>query len=323
MIPIRDMNPSKNYPVVNYSLIVINVLVFLMQLVQSDPAKFNFYYGLVPARYTHSDISAYFSLGQQIFAFLSFMFLHGGFLHIIGNMWSLYIFGDNIEDRLGHFRYLIFYILCGIASGIAHIVFNLGSKAPVIGASGAISGVMGAYFMLYPRAKILTLIPIVFIPIFIEIPAFMFLGLWILFQFVNAAGSGGAGIAWWAHIGGFIFGIIFLKMFENVPSIGLTERAREITARKATPHLQVIHPSGPPDDPDMYGIITLTSLEAMNGTSKIVNIPWSFHNRMVKVVIPPGVVEGNTIRVVGFGKNMPDGSRGNLMLKAEIRELQI
>ena len=322
MIPIRDINPSKTYPVVNYSLIAINMLIFFVQLIHSDPAKFNFYYGLVPARYTNSDISAYFGFGHQVFSFISFMFLHGGFWHILGNMWSLYIFGDNIEDRLGHFRYLAFYILCGIASGLAHILFNLGSKVPVIGASGAISGVMGAYFMLYPKAKILTLIPIVFIPIFIELPAFLFLGIWLLLQFVNAAGSGGSGIAWWAHIGGFIFGMIILKWFEKIPSFGITEKARELTARKTTHRLQVIHPTGTTDDPDMYGTIELTSHEAMSGTSKIVNIPWGFHNRMVKIFVPPGVSEGTTIRVADFGKIMPDGNRGNLMLKVEIRELR-
>jgi membrane associated rhomboid family serine protease len=321
MIPIRDINPSKTYPIVNYSLIAINILVFMTQLLESDPAKFNFYYGLVPARYTTLDISSHFSFGQQIFSFLSFMFLHGGFVHIIGNMWSLYVFGDNIEDRLGHFRYLAFYILCGIASGMSHLLFNFHSKVPVIGASGAISGVMGAYFVLFPRAKILTLIPIIFIPWLIELPAFIFLGFWFVFQFLNAAGSGGAGIAWWAHIGGFISGIIFLKLFEIIPSSGFTEKAREVTARKTTNMLQVIRPLGPMDDANLYATIRITSHEALMGTSKIVNIPWGFQNRLVKVIIPEGVREGNMVRVRGFGKIMPDGGRGDLMLKVLIQEV--
>jgi len=321
MIPIRDINPSKTYPIVNYSLIAINILVFMTQLGQSDPGKFNFYYGLVPARYTTYDLLSHFTFGQQIFSFISFMFLHGGFLHILGNLWSLYVFGDNIEDRLGHFRYLAFYILCGIASGISHLLFNFHSQSPVIGASGAISGVMGAYFVLFPRAKILTLIPIIFIPWLIEIPAFIFLGFWFVFQFINAAGSGGTGIAWWAHIGGFISGIIFLKLFEIIPSSGFTEKAREITARKTTHTLQVIRPLGPMDDANLYATIRITSHEATMGTSKIVNIPWGFQNRMVKVIIPEGVREGNMVRVSGFGKITPDGGRGDLMLKVLIQEV--
>lgn len=321
MIPIRDINPSKTYPIVNYSLIAVNILVFMTQLLESDPAKFNFYYGLVPARYSTSDFSSHFSFGQQIFSFLSFMFLHGGFLHILGNMWSLYVFGDNIEDRLGHFRYLAFYILCGIASGISHMVFNFHSHSPVIGASGAISGVMGAYFVLFPHSRILTLIPIIFIPWLVELPAFIFLGLWFVFQFLNAAGSGGTGIAWWAHIGGFFSGIIFLKLFEIIPSSGFTEKAREITARKTTHTLQIIRPLGPMDDANLYATIRITSHEAAMGTSKIVNIPWGFQNRLVKVIIPAGVREGTMVRVRGFGKIMPDGDRGDLMLKVIIQEV--
>jgi len=147
--------------------------------------------------------------------------MHGGFFHILGNMWFLYIFGDNVEDRLGHFRYLAFYLLCGLASGISHLVLNWTSQIPTIGASGAIAGVMGAYFILYPKAKVLTLVPIFFFIQFVEIPAFLFLGFWILFQFLSAATSSAqaGGIAWWAHVGGFIFGIIFLKLFQRLPGI--------------------------------------------------------------------------------------------------------
>ena len=217
MFPLRDTVPTRNYPVVNNTLIGINVVIFLYQLSQGAGIdRFIYIYGLVPARYTVPQLSSYFSVWQQGFSFLAFMFLHGGFLHLLGNMWSLYIFGDNVEDRLGHLRYLGFYLICGIASGISHILLNLYSNIPTIGASGAIAGVMGAYFLLHPRAKILTLIPIFFIPYFIEIPAAFFLGAWFILQFLNAAGSHGSmgGVAWWAHIGGFIFGIIF---FENLP----------------------------------------------------------------------------------------------------------
>ena len=131
MIPLRDTTPTKNYPVVNSVLIGINVVIFLVQLVQSDNwNKFVYVYGLVPRGYSVPEISVYFSTGQQIFSLITFMFLHGGFLHIIGNMWSLYIFGDNVEDRLGPFRYLAFYLLCGIGSGMAHLMLNLHSNLP-------------------------------------------------------------------------------------------------------------------------------------------------------------------------------------------------
>lgn len=199
--------------------------------------RFIYIYGLVPARYTLPQISIHFSVSQQILSFLSFMFLHGGFWHLLSNMWSLYIFGDNVEDRLGPFRYLVFYLLCGLLSGLSHLFLNLYSNMPTIGASGAIAGVMGAYFILYPAARILTLIPIFIIPYFIEIPAFFFLGFWFLLQFLSAAGSRAdiSGIAWWAHIGGFIFGIIFLKLFLVFPGIGASEKIRRVTAKKDGP----------------------------------------------------------------------------------------
>jgi membrane associated rhomboid family serine protease len=157
MIPLRDTLRSHNYPIVNNSIIAINVMVYIFEMTQGhDLDRFLYIYGLVPARYSIAHVAAYFTTGQQLFALFSFMFLHGGFWHLLGNMWSLYIFGDNIEDRLGPLRYLLFYLLCGLTSGLAHLIFNLGSNVPTIGASGAIAGVMGAYFILYPRSKILT-----------------------------------------------------------------------------------------------------------------------------------------------------------------------
>ena len=174
MLPLRDTTPCRTYPVVNTALIACNVLLYVIELGQGAGLnRFLYTYGLVPARYSVDHIAGFFTTGQQLFSLVSFMFLHGGFLHLLGNMWSLYIFGDNIEDRLGPVRYLLFYLLCGLASGITHLVLNIGSNVPVIGASGAIAGVMGAYFILYPNAKILTLIPIFFLPYFIEIPAFV------------------------------------------------------------------------------------------------------------------------------------------------------
>ncbi|MCD4763949.1 MAG: rhomboid family intramembrane serine protease, partial [Desulfobacterales bacterium] len=272
MIPIRDTIPTKTYPIVNNALIAINVVFFLVELSQGPGLeRFIYIYGLVPARYTIPQIASYFTTGQQFVSLITFMFLHGGFWHLLGNMWSLYIFGDNIEERLGPLRYLTFYMICGLASGLSHLVFNYNSTMPTIGASGAIAGVMGAYFILFPKAKILTLIPIFFIPYFIEIPAFFFLGIWFVFQFLSAAGSHGqmTGIAWWAHIGGFIFGIIFLKLFLALPGGGVSDRLRKITEKKKSYRLQVIRPVGMANDPNLYGTITITHLEAITGTRKL------------------------------------------------------
>ncbi|RZB37861.1 MAG: hypothetical protein SRB2_00963 [Desulfobacteraceae bacterium Eth-SRB2] len=321
MIPIRDTIPSKNYPIVNNTIIGINVVVYLVQIsLVPNLNRFVYIYGLVPARYSIPQITSYFSTSQQIFSLISFMFLHGGFWHLLGNMWSLYIFGDNIEDRLGPFRYLVFYLLCGITSGLSHLIINLHSNIPTIGASGAIAGVMGAYLILHPNAKILTLIPIIFIPWFVEIPAFFFLGLWFFIQFISAAGSHGGigGIAWWAHIGGFIFGIIFLKILLALPETGVSGQMRKVTAKRKTHRLQVIRPVGPGKNPHLYGTITITSFEALTGTLKLVNIPWGFQKRLVRVAVPAGVKEGSKLRLKGLGKITPDSQRGDLYLKVAI-----
>jgi hypothetical protein len=250
------------------------------------------------------------------------MFLHGSFWHILGNMWSLYIFGDNVEDRLGPVRYALFYLLCGIASGLSHLVLNLQSNVPTIGASGAIAGVMGAYFILHPRSKILTLIPIFFIPYFINIPAFIFLGLWFLLQFINAAGSQGTagGIAWWAHIGGFVFGIVFLKLFTALPDTGVSRQMRHFTAKKKTPHLQVIRPTSSGEDPHLYGLIKITPHEAVSGTRKLVNIPLGFQKRMFNVKVPAGIQEGTVLRLKGLGQRSGTNESGDLYLKVTIDE---
>ncbi|MBW2199393.1 MAG: rhomboid family intramembrane serine protease [Deltaproteobacteria bacterium] len=321
MFPIRDTIPSKNYPIVNNTIIAINVLIYLLQLAQGEGLyRFVQIYGLIPARYTVPQISHYFSTGQQLFSFLSFMFLHGGFLHLLGNMWSLYIFGDNVEDRLGHFRYLVFYLLCGLASGFSHLLFNLHSTVATIGASGAIAGVMGAYFILYPNAKILTLIPIIFIPLFFEIPAFVFIGFWFILQFISAVSSHGeiSGIAWWAHIGGFVGGVIFLKLFLIIPTAVSNDRVRRFTTKKKTPRLQVIHPIGSANDPHLYGTIRITPYEALAGTHKLVNIPWGFQKRLFRVVVPPGMQDGRKLRLKNMGKQMPDGQIGDMYLQVRI-----
>ncbi|MBW1896215.1 MAG: rhomboid family intramembrane serine protease, partial [Deltaproteobacteria bacterium] len=275
MIPIRDAIRSQTYPVVNLSIIAVNVVLFLVELGQGDGLhQFTYVYGLVPARYTVSQISEYFSTGQQALSFLSFMFLHGGLFHLIGNMWFLFIFGDNVEDRLGHIRYLIFYLLCGLASGLSHLVLNLNSNIPTIGASGAIAGVMGAYFILHPHAKILTLIPVFVFFHFVHLPAYLFLGIWFLFQFLSAAGTSAqsGGVAWWAHIGGFVFGIVFLKLFELIPSTGVGSKIQKMTQKHTTPRLQVIRPAGLGRDLDQHAVISVTEREALFGARKLVNI---------------------------------------------------
>ncbi|MGD2124450.1 MAG: rhomboid family intramembrane serine protease [Desulfobacteraceae bacterium] len=322
MIPLRDTTQVRNYPIVNTLLIGLNVLLFFVQIMQGPrQTQFILTYGLVPARYSIPEIGAFFSFPQQVFAFVSFMFLHGGFWHLLGNMWSLYIFGDNVEDRLGPLRYLLFYLLCGWASGLFHLFTNWHSQIPTIGASGAIAGVMGAYLILYPRSKILTLIPIFFIPYFIEVPAFFFLGIWFAIQFLSAAGSTGqmGGIAWWAHVGGFISGIIFLKLLLKVPEFGMTRKLRPATSKRTTPRLQVIPTFGTPNDPHIHGNIVVNPREAQFGTRKLVNVPWGFRSRIFRVSVPPGVKEGTILRLAGLGKQMHGKEKGDLLLKVLIR----
>jgi len=222
MIPIRDANPSRTTPLVNNSIIALCVLVFLHQLMlgrQLEP--FLFHYGLVPAKLTRPEIARHFSLIEQFLPFLTSMFLHGGWLHLIGNLWVLYIFGDNIESELGHVQYLFFYLLCGLAAAVIQVITNPASTIPTIGASGAIGGVMGAYFLLYPRARILALVPIIFFFTLMEVPAYLFLGFWFLLQFFSGTFSllsGGqfSGIAWWAHVGGFLGGMVLLHVFKPI-----------------------------------------------------------------------------------------------------------
>jgi membrane associated rhomboid family serine protease len=317
MIPIRDALRSKNFPVVNVMIIGINVLAFLWELFQGSNLQEAFYlYGIVPLRYSSPELSARFTGFQQLLPFLTSMFLHGGFLHIIGNMWFLYIFGDNIEDRLGHIRYLIFYLLCGVAAGLVHLYTNWGSKMPTIGASGAISGVMGAYLLLHPRSKILTLIPIFFFFQFIEIPAFIFFGYWLLIQLFSASltPKNVGGVAFWAHIGGFVAGLIFIKVFDWIPRIGLSDGLRQYTERQKTHRIQSLTPLSIPDELDLHGIIRITPREARFGTRKMISFPHGLKKRTLMVTIPPGVEEGTRLRLRGLGKQGKDRERGDLFL---------
>ncbi len=221
MFPLRDTIPSRTFPFVTLSLIVINLLVFFFEL-SLGPALNNFLstHGIVPSEYLDINLKNPLQLVALSLPLFTSTFLHGGWLHVIGNMWYLWIFGDNIEDRTGHFRFLIFYILCGMLAGLTHVLMNPYSPIPTIGASGAIAGVMGAYFLLFPRSKILTLVFLfIFIQI-IEIPAVFFLGFWILFQFISGSLSAGlsessGGVAWWAHIGGFLIGLVLVLFFKK------------------------------------------------------------------------------------------------------------
>jgi membrane associated rhomboid family serine protease len=219
-IPLKDLNPSRTYPFVNITLILGNLVAFLYQLgiraSLSDRAYEAFFYpySTVPDRFPS------FLLGHSGFeaAFLPLvtsMFLHSGFLHIAGNMLFLWIFGDNVEDFFGHFTYLLFYLVCGIGAGLLHVLFNLHSTVPAIGASGAISGVMGAYILLYPGARILTLVFIFPIPV----PAVIFLGIWYVLQFLAGISTIGmkvtGGVAVWAHVGGFLLGMLLTAMVRR------------------------------------------------------------------------------------------------------------
>jgi len=219
MIPIRDAIPSRTYPLVTVGLIVVNSLVFLFELSLGERLNdFILDFGIVPIRLFHSYNVGY-GLIPKYLPFITSMFLHGGWFHVIGNMWYLWIFGDNVEDRMGHFKYFIFYLLCGFVAGFVHIFMNRTSGVPTIGASGAIAGVMGAYFILYPNSKIWTLIPVFLFFRFVEIPAFILLGFWVVMQFLSSAFSSGlsqqGGVAWWAHIGGFAAGVVLVFVFKK------------------------------------------------------------------------------------------------------------
>jgi hypothetical protein len=213
MIPIRDKNPTDLFPAVTILIIGANIALFVYQLSEgiSHFERFVVSYALIPKQFTAHP----FASNQYISIFTS-MFMHGGLLHLGGNMLFLWVFGNNIEDYLGHFKFAVFYLACGVAATMAHVLTHPVSPVPTIGASGAISGVLGAYFLLFPKARIVTLVPIFIFFYFIEVPAFLFLGLYIVLQFLYGLPSlsGGPteaqGIAWFAHIGGFFAGFFFL-----------------------------------------------------------------------------------------------------------------
>lgn len=223
MIPIKDINPSRSFPVVNLGIVIVNILVFIYQYIIL-PRKLSVYFllslGCIPYEITHMTDLSPPNLLPPPFTIISSMFLHGGLAHLLSNMLFLWIFGDNVEDKMGHIRYLIFYLLCGVGGAITHIIFNIDSQLPCIGASGAISGVMGAYMLFFPMARIRTLIVFFIFIQLVDIPAFLMIGYWILIQFIfgiSEIGTKGGGIAWFAHIGGFLAGLFFApSMRESV-----------------------------------------------------------------------------------------------------------
>jgi membrane associated rhomboid family serine protease len=215
MFPIKDTIRSRSFPAVTWLLILVNAAVFLFEI-NLSPRGLNAFvqtFAIVPARL---DLANPLTWGPL----LTHMFLHGGWLHIISNMWTLFIFGDNVEDRLGSFRFLIFYLIGGVLAGLAQALLTPGSTVPALGASGAIAAVLGAYFFFFPHSRVITFVPLFFLPWFVEIPAVIYLGFWFVSQLFSgvtslavAGGMALGGVAWWAHIGGFVAGLILARPF--------------------------------------------------------------------------------------------------------------
>ncbi len=219
MIPLRDNIPSSRPPYINYSIIALTVLVFFLEMATGPHLqKFIQVLGFVPGRFLRELWHGFEPIPNVFFPLFSSIFLHGGWLHLLGNMWFLYIFGDNVEDALGHSRYLLLYLASGVGANLIYLLFSPFSPVPLVGASGAVAGVMGAYFFLFPGARILTLVPIFFFPTFWELPAYFFLGFWFLLQFLFGTFSSmgpattAGGVAWWAHVGGFLVGVLLLHL---------------------------------------------------------------------------------------------------------------
>lgn len=213
MIPFKDDNPTRHFPIVTISLIVANITIYILQMMSpSDPGKVALAYGAIP----HFLLT--FKTVQPVHPFLtvfSSMFMHGGLLHLGTNMLYLWIFGNNIEDKLGYVKFILFYLLCGVAAAYAHALFNPVSVMPMIGASGAVAGILGAYVLLFPHARVYTLVFLIFFVQVVRLPAVFVIGFWILIQVINGVISNGTatqgGIAWFAHISGFVFGILMIS----------------------------------------------------------------------------------------------------------------
>ncbi|MDI1276952.1 MULTISPECIES: rhomboid family intramembrane serine protease [Methylobacter] len=217
MIPIRDTAPCHSRPLVTWGIMAICIVVFVTMKLMPDPLSLRLLnlYGMVPIRYTNP----YYGLPfDGYLSFLTSLFLHGNWPHLIMNMWFLWIFGDNVEDRMGRLPFLIFYLACGLLATFLQWLFDPNLAIPVVGASGAIAGVLAAYFFLYPLERVVVWIPILFLPIVIHVPAVAFLGLWVLIQLHSATtamlfGGVAVDVAWWAHLGGFIAGSVLYRLF--------------------------------------------------------------------------------------------------------------
>lgn len=214
MIPIRDQIPTRSVPVINYLLIAANLVVFVIQwLAGSNEQALVYEFALIPSSFVSS-----LSLGDITDIFTS-MFMHAGLAHIGGNMLYLWIFGDNVEDSMGHSKFFLFYLIGGVVASLTHILTNPGSQIPTVGASGAIAAVLGAYLVLYPQSKVLTIIPLGFFIRMTLVPASIVLGLWFVLQFFSGVLSLGSadvgGVAFWAHIGGFLAGVVMAKLFAR------------------------------------------------------------------------------------------------------------
>lgn len=222
MIPLRDTIPSATWPMATAGLIGVNLLAFFYELsLGRELDVFIMQYGAVPIRFVLAGQMPEVSWASRMVPLFTSMFLHGGWFHILGNMLYLWIFGDNVEDRLGHGRFVVFYLLCGLTAALAQIYINPSSRVPMVGASGAVAGVLGAYLVLFPSARVLALVPVGFFIQLLEIPAFVFLLFWFFMQFLSGAASittaqyMTGGVAWWAHIGGFVSGMALGFLFPK------------------------------------------------------------------------------------------------------------
>ena len=222
MIPLRDLNPSRSTPWVTWGTMLLCVVVFVFQVVQPPEAQRDIMmgYALVPARITAMFTEGFD--GGAVASIVASMFMHGGLLHIAGNMWFLRIFGDNVEDNFGSLRYAAFYLLCGLGAAAAQVLIDPYSTMPMVGASGAIAGVLAAYIVLYPRARVVTLLPLIVFFTIVELPAFVVIAVWFVLQFFSGVVSlgvqSGGGVAYWAHIGGFVSGLLLTLLFRRRPA---------------------------------------------------------------------------------------------------------
>lgn len=227
MIPVRDTIPCARTPYVTWVLIAINFIVFLfLQFIPEQSTNYILHmFGMVPIRFSHPELAQLYGYpNNNYLPFLTCMFLHASWMHVLLNMWMLWIFGDNIEDVMGTARFIIFFLICGLVATTVHLLYNPESTIPTVGASGALAGILGAYFFLFPYARIVIWIPILLLPIFIQVPAIAFLGVWVIFQLHEATTAvlieqTHLDVAWWGHLGGFVSGAILFRFFVDTQKV--------------------------------------------------------------------------------------------------------